>query len=110
MRTRVAHAPRFVNTNETRRTALSVNPQFTTYKPKNSVQTTGATAEIDRPDVAGQYSQQVLGGEMGIGVVPLKGDSIQGSFEGGKWKLATVGTAHEHARQLVGCSRHARAS
>src|SRR3954470_16246659 len=48
MRTRVAHAPRFAKTSCTRRTALSVNPQFTTYKPKNSVQTTGATAETPR--------------------------------------------------------------
>ena len=44
MRTRVAHALRFANTSCTRRTELSVNPQFTTYKPRNSVQTTGATA------------------------------------------------------------------
>ena len=45
MRTRVAHALRFANTSCTRRTELSVNPQFTTYKPRNSVQTTGATAK-----------------------------------------------------------------
>src|SRR3954451_12982600 len=51
MRTRVAHAPRFAKTSCTRRTALSVNPQFTTYKPKNSVQTTGATAGKDAPIV-----------------------------------------------------------
>jgi hypothetical protein len=44
MRTRVAHALRFAQTSRTRRTKLSVNPQFTTYKPRNSVQTTGATA------------------------------------------------------------------
>src|SRR3954468_21810243 len=48
MRTRVAHAPRFAKTSCTRRTALSVNPQFTTYKPKNSVQTTGATAYLSQ--------------------------------------------------------------
>jgi hypothetical protein len=44
MRTRVAYAPRFAQTSRTRRTELSINPQFTTYQPRNSVQTTGATA------------------------------------------------------------------
>src|SRR3954471_8208081 len=56
MRTRVAHAPRFVNTSETRRTALSVNPQFTTYKLKNSVQTTGATA----PATVGKWRKRFV--------------------------------------------------
>jgi hypothetical protein len=58
MRTRVAHAPRFVNTSETRRTALSVNPQFTTYKPRNSVQTTGATALFGNTQSLAQDSQE----------------------------------------------------
>ena len=43
MRTRVAHAPWSAQIDATRRTGLSVNPQFITYKPRNSVQTTGAT-------------------------------------------------------------------
>jgi len=44
MRTRVAHAPRYAQTDGTRRTGLSVNRQFNTYQTRNSVQTTGATA------------------------------------------------------------------
>ncbi len=43
MRTRVAHALRSAETDWTRRTGLSVTPQFITYHPRNSVQTTGAT-------------------------------------------------------------------
>jgi hypothetical protein len=40
----MAHASWSAKTSRTRRTELSINPQFTTYKPPNSVQTTGATA------------------------------------------------------------------
>jgi hypothetical protein len=43
MRIRVAHAPWSAQSDATRRTGLSVNPQFITYHPRNSVQTTGAT-------------------------------------------------------------------
>ena len=62
MRTWVAHALRFANTSWTRRTELSVNPQFTTYQPRNSVQTTGATASnltvVDMPRRLGLLSRE----------------------------------------------------
>ena len=48
MRTRVAHAPRSAQTDGTRRTGLSVKLQFNTYQTRNSVQTTGATADTLR--------------------------------------------------------------
>jgi hypothetical protein len=40
----MAHARWSAETGWTRRTGLSVNPQFTTDHPRNSVQTTAATA------------------------------------------------------------------
>jgi len=61
MRTRVAHAPWSAQTNATRRTGLSVNPQFITYHARNSVQTTGATPEFQQSDTAVAKSKSGTG-------------------------------------------------
>ena len=48
MRTRLAHATRYAETGGRGALGYPSTPQFTTYHPRNSVQTTGATAKLTR--------------------------------------------------------------